>query len=95
MPSLEIKRHMDAAAQQQFVTLCRQSAARYGYSAADEVARWAGLLAELGSDFPQAPEHDTYCQLLEQRDLLPAQRLDNLIAELQCQLLRTDKESVA
>ncbi|RRU76749.1 DUF4123 domain-containing protein [Stutzerimonas xanthomarina] len=86
---------MDAAAQQQFVTLCRQSAARYGYSAADEIARWAGLLAELGSDFPQAPEHDTYCQLLEQRDLLPAQRLDNLIAELQCQLLRTDKESVA
>ncbi len=86
---------MDAAAQQQFVTLCRQSAARYGYSAADEVARWASLLAELGSDFPQAPEHDTYCQLLEQRDLLPAQRLDNLIAELQCQLLRTDKESIA
>jgi len=86
---------MDAAARQQFATLCRQSAARYGYSAADEVARWAGLLVELGSDFPQAPEHDTYRQLLEQRDSLPAQRLDSLIAELQCQLLRTDKESVA
>jgi hypothetical protein len=86
---------MDAAAQQQFAALCRQSAARYGYSAADEVTRWAGLLAELGSDFPQAPEHNTYRQLLEQRGPLPAQRLDNLIAELQCQLLRTDKESVA
>lgn len=86
---------MDAAAQQQFAALCRQSAARCGYSAADEVTRWAGLVAELGSDFPQAPEHETYRLLLEQRGPLPAQRLDNLIAELQCQLLRTDKESVA
>lgn len=86
---------MDAAARQQFAAQCRQSAARYGYSAADEVTRWAGLLVELGGDFPQAPEHDTYRQLLEQRGPLPAQRLDNLIAELQRQLLRTDKESVA
>jgi hypothetical protein len=86
---------MDAAAQQQFAALCRQSAAHHGYSSADEVARWAGLLAELGSDFPQAPGHDVYRQLLEQRGPLPAQRLDNLIAELHCQLLRTDKESVA
>jgi hypothetical protein len=86
---------MDAAAQQQFAALCRQSAERYGYSAANEVSRWAGLLAELGSDFPQAPEHDAYRQLLEQRGPLPAERLDNLIAELHCQLLRTDKESVA
>jgi hypothetical protein len=86
---------MDAATQQQFAALCRQSAARHGYSAADEVTRWAGLLVELGSDFPQAPEHDAYRQLLEQRGPLPAQRLDNLIAELHCQLLRTDKESVA
>ena len=86
---------MDVAAQQQFAALCRQSAARYGYSAANEVTRWAGLLVELGSDFPQPPEHETYRQLLEQRGPLPAQRLDNLIAELQCQLLRTDKESVA
>ncbi|NQD95560.1 DUF4123 domain-containing protein [Pseudomonas sp. CrR25] len=86
---------MDVAAQQQFAALCRQSAARYGYSAADEVTRWAGLVAELGADFPQAPEHGTYRHLLEQRGPLPAQRLDNLIAELQCQLLRTDKDSVA
>jgi len=86
---------MDAAAQQQFAVLCRQSAARYGYSAADEVTRWAGLLVELGNDFPQAPEHHRYRQLLEQRGPLPAQRLDNLITELQCQLLRLDKESVA
>ncbi|WP_312243381.1 DUF4123 domain-containing protein [Stutzerimonas nitrititolerans] len=86
---------MDAAAQQQFAALCRQSAGRYGYTAADEVARWAGLLIELGGDFPQAPEQHSYRQLLEQRGPLPAQRLDNLIAELQRQLLRTDKESVA
>jgi len=86
---------LDTAAQQQFAAQCRQSAARYGYSAADEVARWAGLLVELGRDFPHAPEHDTYRRLLEQRGPLPSQRLDNLIAELQCQLLRTDKESVA
>ncbi len=86
---------MDVAAQQQFAALCRQSAARYGYSAPDEVTRWAGLVAELGADFPQPPEHGRYRHLLEQRGPLPAQRLDNLIAELQCQLLRTDKESVA
>lgn len=91
----ELLQHMDVVVQQRFAALCRQSAARYGYSAADEVTRWAGLMIELGSDFPQAPEHEIYQQLLEQRGPLPAQHLDNLIAELQRQLLRTDKESVA
>lgn len=86
---------LDAQGQQQWAAQCRQSAARYGYSAANDVTRWASLSAELGSDFPAAPAHEVYRQLLEQRGPLPAQRLDNLIAELHQHLLRTDKESVA
>lgn len=86
---------LDAPQQQQWAAQCRQSAAHYGYSSAADVIRWASLCAELGDDFPQAPEHASYRQLLEQRGLLPAQRLDNLINELHCQLLRADKESVA
>ncbi|MEX6502846.1 DUF4123 domain-containing protein [Pseudomonas zhanjiangensis] len=86
---------LDAPQQQQWAAQCRKSAAHYGYSSAANVIRWACLCAELGNDFPQAPEHAAYRQLLEQRGQLPAQRLDNLITELHRQLLRADKESVA
>jgi hypothetical protein len=86
---------LDALQQQQWAAQCRHGAARYGYSAAADVTRWASLCAELGSDFPQALEHAAYRQLLEQRGPLPAQRLDNLITELHRQLLRADKEPVA
>ena len=86
---------LDVPQQQQWAAQCRHGAARYGYSSAADVTRWASLCAELGNDFPQAPEHAAYRQLLEQRGQLPAQRLDNLITELHRQLLRADKESVA
>lgn len=83
--------HLDGAAQRQWVAHCRQSAAGHGYSSAAEVSRWAGLLAELGDDFPAAPAHAAYRTLLAQPGVLPSRRLDNLMAEL----LRPDTESPA
>lgn len=87
--------NLDAGAQRTWAASCRASAAHYGYSSSADVTRWASLLAELGSDFPNGPGHEAYRSLLAQSGSLPAQRLDNLINELQRQLLRTDKESVA
>lgn len=87
--------NLDADGQRAWVVSCRASASQYGYYSGAAVARWAGLLAELGDDFPNAPEHGAYRDLLAQPESLPEQRLDNLINELQRQLLRTDKESVA
>lgn len=86
---------LNADQQQQWATQCRHNAAKYGYSSAKDVSRWASLCAELSNNFPQAPEHAPYRQLLEQRGQLPEQRLDNLITELHRQLLSADKESVA
>ena len=86
---------LDTQGQQQWVSECRASAARYGYSRAVDVSRWAGLVAQLGRDFPTAAQHETYRLLLEQKGTLPEQRLDNLINELQRQLALTDKDSVA
>jgi len=83
--------HFDDAAQRQWAAHCRQSAAGHGYSSAAEVSRWAGLLAELGHDFPATPAHAAYRALLAQPGVLPSQRLDNLMAELQ----RPDTESPA
>lgn len=83
--------HLDGAAQRQWAVHCRQSAAGYGYSSAAEVSRWAGLLAELGHDFPAAPTRAAYRTLLAQPGVLPSQRLDNLMTELQ----RPDTESPA
>lgn len=83
--------HLDDAAQRQWAAHCRRSAAGHGYNSAAEVSRWAGLLAELGHDFPAAPAHAAYRTLLAQPGVLPSQRLDNLMAELQ----RPDTESPA
>lgn len=87
--------NLDASAQRTWAASCRVSAAYYGYSSSADVTRWASLLVELGSDFPNSPGHEVYRSLLTQPGSLPAQRLVNLINELQRQLLRTDKESVA
>ncbi|SDR80496.1 protein of unknown function [Halopseudomonas litoralis] len=70
---------------------CRQSAQAYGYSAADEVAQWANLCALLGIDFPQAPAHQSYQQILTTSRLSHEKRLEHLALELQRHLL-TDKE---
>jgi hypothetical protein len=82
---------LDHAAQQQWVTACQLSAERQGYCAADEITRWASFHALLGNDFPDAPGHAVYRQILTEPGVLPEQRLDNLSAELKRQQL-TDKE---
>ncbi|WPN48949.1 DUF4123 domain-containing protein [Pseudomonas sp. P8_241] len=82
---------LDHAAQQQWAASCQRSAERQGYGAADEVMCWAKFHAVLGEDFPCAPGHGVYRQILAEAGVLPEQRLENLNAELTRQLL-TDKE---
>lgn len=81
------------AEQQQWAASCREGAALYGYSAPYEIARWAVLVAQYGSAFPQAPEHQDYREILQQQTLNAEQRLDALLVELQRHWLLTDKES--
>ncbi|MBU3056395.1 DUF4123 domain-containing protein [Pseudomonas indica] len=70
---------MDDAQQRRLVRLCRESAASHGYSSAEEVARWSSLLLMFGDDFPEAPEHARYRELLAQPGRLPEQRLDDVM----------------
>lgn len=72
---------------------CRQGAQAHGYSAADEVVQWANLCALLGTDFPEAPEHGAYQQILITQQLSSEQRLERLALELQGQML-TDKDAI-
>lgn len=83
---------LDAATRQTWAMNCRQSANTHGYGAADQVVQWANLCAVLGADFPQAPAHQPYRQILDTPLLRPEQRLERLALELQRQLL-TDKEA--
>lgn len=83
---------LDATSRQTWATNCRQSANAHGYTAADQVVQWANLCAVLGADFPQAPAHQPYRQILDTPQLRPEQRLERLALELQRQLL-TDKEA--
>lgn len=73
---------LDAVALQEWATHCQHSAARYGFSAMDEVLLWARFAAVLGAEFPDAPAHGAYRSLLAEPGLLPKQRLDKLNAEL-------------
>ncbi|MBZ9785795.1 DUF4123 domain-containing protein [Pseudomonas sp. REP124] len=82
-----------AAEQQQWAASCREGAAHYGYSAPDEVLRWAALVAQRGTAFPGAPEHQACRDILQQQALNAEQRLDALWAELHRHCLQTDKES--
>ncbi|EZH83477.1 hypothetical protein AU05_24240 [Ectopseudomonas composti] len=84
----------DTAARQAWARTCRLSANAHGYSSADQVVQWANLCAVLGLDFPQAPTHQAYRQILDTPPLRPEQRLERLTLELQRQLL-TDKEVTA
>lgn len=79
--------------QQEWAVLCREGAARHGYSAPNEVSRWAALVAEHGTAFPQAPEHQAYREILQQPTLNAPQRLDALLIELHRHWLLTDQES--
>src|SRR5690606_5145837 len=87
--------NLDPTEQRQWLANCRASAASYGYGSGVDVARWASLLAELGSDFPHAPGHEPYRALLAQPERLPSHRLDSLILTLQRHTLVKNKESVA
>lgn len=78
----------DMTARLAWATACREGAQAYGYSAADEVVQWANLCAVLGADFPEAPEHGAYQQILIKQQLSSEQRLERLALELQGQLLR-------
>ncbi|MBA4244998.1 MAG: hypothetical protein C0452_13850 [Pseudomonas sp.] len=84
----------DTAARQAWAHKCRLNANAHGYSSADQVVQWANLCAVLGLDFPQAPAHQAYRQILDTAQLRPEQRLERLALELQRQLL-TDKEVTA
>lgn len=83
------------ADQQEWAVLCREGAARHGYSAPKEVVRWSALVAEHGTLFPQAPEHQAYREILQQPTFNATQRLDALLVELHRHWLLTDKESIA
>jgi hypothetical protein len=83
---------LDAFALQQWAAHCQHTAGLHGYSAIDEVLRWARFHAVLGTDFPDAPAHAAYRSLLAEHGVSPEQRLDNLKAELMRQQL-TNKES--
>lgn len=83
----------DMTARLAWATACREGAHAYGYSAADEVVQWANLCAVLGSDFPEAPEHGAYRQILIKQQLSSEQRLERLALELQSQLL-TGKDAI-
>lgn len=85
---------LDDAAQQQWAANCQRNAARQGYSAVDEVTRWASFYAVLGDGFPDAPGHAVYRQILAEPGVLPEQRLDNLSAELQRQQFTKQERSV-
>lgn len=62
--------------------------------AANEVMRWINVYAVPGEDFPNAPDHAIYRQILGEKGVLPEQRLNNLSAELQRQQL-IEKELMA
>ncbi|MDZ5603148.1 DUF4123 domain-containing protein [Pseudomonas sp. RP23018S] len=81
--------------QQEWAALCREGAARYGYSAPNQVARWSALVAEHGTVFPHACDHQAHRQILQQPTLNPTQRLDALLLELHRRWLLTDKEPFA
>ncbi|WP_022961981.1 DUF4123 domain-containing protein [Halopseudomonas pelagia] len=85
----------DEQERQAWAAQCRSRAAEYGYSSANEVARWAGCVALLGTHFPEAAEHEVFRTLLSQPQATPMQRLDKVMMEIQRQLLTQDKEPVA
>lgn len=79
---------------QDWARACCVKANEYGFSAAADIVRWAGLLSICGPDFPEAREHANYRALLRQSGLLPAQKLDAVRLEAQRQALSYNKDSI-
>lgn len=73
---------LDSQAQQHWALGCQRNAARQGYSAEDEVMVWASVYAAFGDEFPEGANQEVYRQLLSQRDVSPAQRLDHVLDHL-------------
>lgn len=78
---------LDPAQQLEWAIDCQEHAVHHGYSTFGEVLRWARFYGELGPDFPDAPDHAIYRQILAEPGVSPAQRLDNLNVELTRQIL--------
>lgn len=78
-----------------WVRICCARANEYGFSAAADIVRWAGLMALCGRDFPERGEHANYRALLQQPGILPAEKLDAIRLEAQRQALSHSKESIA
>ena len=76
-----------ASERQDWVRACCVRANEYGFSAAADIVRWAGLLGICGADFPDASEHASYRALLRQPGMLPAEKLDAIKLEAQRQAL--------
>lgn len=85
----------DDQQRRQWAAQCRGRAAQYGYSSANEVARWSGFVALMGIDFPDALEHEAFRQVLSRRQITATQRLDEIMVEIQRHMLTQDKEPVA
>ena len=73
---------LDAHQQQAWAGACQRNAARQGYSAKDEVLRWVALYAAFGDAFPDGRGQEVYRQLLSEREVSPAQRLEHVLTEL-------------
>lgn len=73
---------LDAHQQQAWAMACQRNAARQGYSAKDEVLRWVALYAAFGDAFPDGRGQEVYRQLLSEREVSPAQRLEHVLTEL-------------
>lgn len=84
-----------ASERQDWARACCLKANEYGFSAAADIVRWAGLLGICGADFPNASEHVSYRALLQQAGMLPTEKLDAIKLEAQRQALSHSKESIA
>lgn len=71
---------------------CCAKATEYGFSGAMEIARWAGLVAICGPDFPEAEEHEPYRALLKQPGMQPEQKLEALRMQVQQRVLGLNKD---
>ncbi|MGE1156993.1 DUF4123 domain-containing protein [Pseudomonas kitaguniensis] len=84
-----------SAEQQEWAVACRLGAASYGFTAPNEVSRWAAIVAEHGQVFPKAPEHHAYREILQRQTLSAEQRLDALLVELHRHCLLTHQDPVS
>lgn len=86
--------NLRADEREEWVRTCCARANEYGFSAAADIVRWAGLMALCGQDFPEGGKHANYRALLQQPGMLPAEKLDAIKLEAQRQALSHSKEAL-